>query len=218
MKQGLEQILKKSSGLMARQGYHGTSMRDLARETDRSLGGLYHYFKSKEELIYIINHKGFSSLLELANNLEREKLGSEEKLYAFIHNHLRYFGSHLNELRVMMFGTQHLDFKQGKALVKLKSNYAAIGENIVGTYIKEFSDRRVQKKDISRETYFLFGMMNWIFSWYSAEQHGTGQELIDEVFTTFTRGAAHKKKTDLRAKTKVRDLYRESELWKSMRL
>ena len=43
-RESLQDILDKSSRLMAEVGFHGPTMRDLARATGRSLAGLYHYF------------------------------------------------------------------------------------------------------------------------------------------------------------------------------
>jgi AcrR family transcriptional regulator len=43
-------ILQAAHDLFAEQGYHGTSMRQIAKQADLALGGLYHYFSSKEEV------------------------------------------------------------------------------------------------------------------------------------------------------------------------
>lgn len=195
---------------MARKGYDGTSMRNLAQETGRSLGGLYHYFKNKEELIYVINQRGFSSLLELARTIEQHDLNPEEKLYAFISNHLRYFAAHLDEMRVMMFGTRHLNAKQEKLISQLKNDYGVLGEKIVGSYLKAHSSRKPTKQEVTRETFFLFGMMNWIFSWYSVDEHGGQDVLIDEIFMTFTKGASHKKSKELRIKVNKKESAQEA--------
>jgi AcrR family transcriptional regulator len=53
--EGLCDILKESTKLMANTGFCGTSMRDLAKATGRSLSGLYHHFRSKEDLLYLMN-------------------------------------------------------------------------------------------------------------------------------------------------------------------
>ncbi len=83
-KNGLDGILNECARLMARKSYDGTSMRDLARVTDRSLAGLYHYFKNKEELLFLINHNGFSFLRESARTIHAREIGPEEKLLQFI--------------------------------------------------------------------------------------------------------------------------------------
>src|SRR5512141_1202862 len=78
----LDEILKKSAKLMARQGYHGTSMRDLAETTGHSLSGLYHYLESKDELLFKINERGFSSLLGAAKSISEKDDPPDVKLKA----------------------------------------------------------------------------------------------------------------------------------------
>jgi len=45
-----ERILSKAHRLFTRRGYHGTSMRRIAREAGVSLGNLYNHFRGKEAL------------------------------------------------------------------------------------------------------------------------------------------------------------------------
>ena len=59
MSPGMADILRTSCELMATKGFHGTSMRDLAHATGRSVSGLYHHFQGKEDLLFLINYHGF---------------------------------------------------------------------------------------------------------------------------------------------------------------
>jgi AcrR family transcriptional regulator len=43
--------------LFIKQGYHATSMRDIAQQADVSLGNLYNYFRTKEEMLESIINK-----------------------------------------------------------------------------------------------------------------------------------------------------------------
>ena len=113
----LDKILERSARLMAHRGYHGTSMRDLAEVTGRSLSGLYHYFEGKEDLLYLINRQGFTSLLDMAQSLDG---GPDEKLKSLITRHIEYFADHLEEMRVMMFGTLDLSKDRGLEISQLK--------------------------------------------------------------------------------------------------
>jgi AcrR family transcriptional regulator len=52
-------ILQAAHDLFIEQGYHGTSMRQIAREADIALGGLYNHFASKEavfEAVFMAFH------------------------------------------------------------------------------------------------------------------------------------------------------------------
>ncbi len=193
-----DDILAQSAALMSSQGYHGTSMRDLARTTGRSLSGLYHHFANKEELLYLINERGFSPLLANAERLRGEyRSGNGRPVAAgpasaallcdLIGSHLGYFGSHLNEMRVLMFGTQPMSSAHGQAIRQLKERYTEIFNFAVGQYI-EARREAATATEIERKTYLLFGMMNWIFGWYSLDEHGPVEALAEEIYTTFTKG------------------------------
>lgn len=193
-----DDIVARCAALMARQGYHGASMRDLARTTGRSLSGLYHHFASKEELLFLINERGFSSLLANAERLRSEyrsgsgrpraaRPASAALLCDLIGAHLGYFGSHLNEMRVLMFGTQPMSSAHGEAIRQLKDRYADIVRCAVGEYIGARREP-VTATEVERKTYLLFGMMNWIFGWYSFDEHGPVEALAEEIYTTFTKG------------------------------
>lgn len=184
----LDEILDKSAELMAQLGYHGTSMRDLAQVTGRSLAGLYHYFNSKEELLFLINQRGFTSLLAMSDDLMKRGLSPEDRLSGLIHNHVTYFIDHLNEMRIMTSGTMDMNEDRSRLLWKLKQDYTDQGQTIVGNYIKSQSETPLNSLLISRKTFLLYGMMNWIFGWYSAKDHGTAQEVAEDIFRTFTKG------------------------------
>src|ERR1044071_8613102 len=55
--QKLEHILRTSARIFAEKSYHSTSMRDISRATGMSLAGLYHYCKSKDELLFLIQEQ-----------------------------------------------------------------------------------------------------------------------------------------------------------------
>jgi AcrR family transcriptional regulator len=74
-----EDIMQASLHLFAERGFHGTSMRDIAREADLTEGLIYHYFASKRDLFRaIIEEHSFLPLLrtlpELAAQLDLRAL------------------------------------------------------------------------------------------------------------------------------------------------
>jgi len=185
---GLDQILEQSARLMAKKGYHGTSMRDLAQTTGRSLSGLYHYFSNKDELLYLINSRGFTSIVDMAEKLKSADDSTEHRLKSLISNHVKYFYKHQSEMRVMMFSTQQIDETRSKEIKDLKDKYTHYFTDAVGHYILQMSGEKIEQKLLDRKTYLLFGMMNWVYGWFSTNEHGTVDELIDDIYSTFTEG------------------------------
>jgi len=213
MSEGLEEILTKSSRLMATSGFHGTSMRDLAQETGRSLAGLYHYFRSKEDLLYLINIHGFTTLNNAWETLHVAVDSPREKLYAFVHLHISYFSSHVDEMRVMMWGTQALHLEKARTVQKLKDKYSDAARQIIHAVRHEENNREIDDAQVSRETYLLFGMMNWMPSWYTHREHGTVGQLIDDIYRTFLSGitrAEHDEENLIRLRENLRELHEEN--------
>lgn len=64
-----QRILESALSLFASRGYEKTTMREIAREADCSLGLTYRYFASKEELVLELYRKLVDQLDEQANQL-----------------------------------------------------------------------------------------------------------------------------------------------------
>jgi len=47
-----QEILRTAARLFQQQGYHATSMNDVASALKLSKGGLYHHFQSKDEILF----------------------------------------------------------------------------------------------------------------------------------------------------------------------
>src|SRR5258708_900025 len=60
----LATVLEHAARIFCEKGYEGASMRDLSRATGMSLAGLYHYFESKEELLYLIQKHTFRTIID----------------------------------------------------------------------------------------------------------------------------------------------------------
>ncbi|HEU5265878.1 MAG TPA: TetR/AcrR family transcriptional regulator [Jatrophihabitans sp.] len=51
---GARKLLAAATRHFAERGYHGTSVRDIAKDADMTVAGLYHHFRSKQELLKAI--------------------------------------------------------------------------------------------------------------------------------------------------------------------
>jgi AcrR family transcriptional regulator len=67
-----QQILDAASKCFARNGFHGTSMNELAREAGMSVGHIYHYFEGKEAIIAAIVRREVARQLERFDELRQD--------------------------------------------------------------------------------------------------------------------------------------------------
>src|SRR5437762_6248105 len=129
--QKLEHILRTSARIFAEKSYHSTSMRDISRATGVSLAGLYHYCKSKEELLFLIQDHCFSRVLE---RLEQRVKGIDdpfEKLRIFIDNHLSFFAANMAEMKVLSHEAESLEGDLHQHVSGKKEKYAKLARRIL---------------------------------------------------------------------------------------
>ena len=49
------QIVERASAILFEKGFHGTSIRDIAAACDMSMGQLYHYISSKDDILFLMH-------------------------------------------------------------------------------------------------------------------------------------------------------------------
>jgi TetR/AcrR family transcriptional regulator len=172
----LEKLLAAAAGLMAARGFTETSIRDVAGETGFSLGGMYYYFRNKEDLLFLIQSNTFGSLLALQEESLAAGGTPAERLRRLVHNHLAWFVSHFNELKVCTFELQSLQGEHYDSVAALRRRYFACVAGVVRELTGDDDEARVRHR-----TLFVFGMLNWIFMWYDAERDQPVERLGDEM-------------------------------------
>jgi len=161
--QKLVHVLKTSAAVFAEKGYHSTSMRDISRATKMSLSGLYYYFKSKEELLFLIQDYCFSTVIEDCRRLLEGVDDPVRRLKLLIENHLNYFVNNMNEMKVLSHEANSISRDRFRQINTKKRQYVDLVMKLLDEIARE---NRVDGVDIRVATFSLFGMMNWIYNWY----------------------------------------------------
>ena len=184
--QQLLKILDHATEVFCRKGYEGASMRDIARATGMSLAGMYHYFGSKERLLYLIQKLSFTHILERLPRRLSQAGNSEQQVRAFIFNHLEYFLEHQQAMKVLSHEDEALTGDYAREIAELKRAYYRTCRNLLDQYKKE---NKLQF-DSRTAVLALFGMMNWIYTWYNPRLDGEAWRLAKVMGSIFFRGVA----------------------------
>jgi AcrR family transcriptional regulator len=185
--QKLEFILRNAARIFAEKGYHQTSMRDISRETNVSLAGLYYYCKSKEELLFLIQDNCFGHVLERLEQRLRETTEPIEKLRLVIENHLSFFAANMAEMKVLSHEADSLAGEMHAHVSGKKQQYTKLVRRILSE-VQAQQASSVQKLDLTVATYALFGMMNWIYNWYDPRGKLSVTDLIHNITRLFLNG------------------------------
>ncbi|HEX9787174.1 MAG TPA: TetR/AcrR family transcriptional regulator [Candidatus Binatia bacterium] len=181
----LQLILKASARIFAEKGFHHTSVRDISRATKMSLSGLYYYFTTKEELLFLIQERCFVTLLQRWEQAADPQLDVRARIRAFAENHLSFFLHNMPEMKVMAHEDESLTGEFQDQILVLKRRYVKVIMDLIG----ELQEQRGGKAiDLRVATFALFGMMNWIYTWYQPKRDLPFPQLIEQMLRIYFFG------------------------------
>ncbi|MBK9781036.1 MAG: TetR/AcrR family transcriptional regulator [Anaerolineales bacterium] len=104
--------------LFMEQGYHATSMRQIAEHAELALGGIYNHFKSKEEIFeaIIVDKHPYKKILPLILEAEGETL--EDFLSNAAHVVIKELTSQRYYVKLMLIEIVEFNGAHGAALIK----------------------------------------------------------------------------------------------------
>lgn len=177
-------IAKVAAELFSTKGYIETSVDDIAAAARVTKGGVYHYFASKTEILYFI----CSTYVELDLEGLEQSLGElpdgMEKIRFVVTHHIDHYTHHTAAAKTLLHEAYNLPPKYLKEVRARERRYF----RTVSAVIAEFMGGNPRKGVLTTLTFSLFGMMNWIYSWYDPKGDIGPSELSGLICTLFTNG------------------------------
>lgn len=163
------QILKSAARVFAREGFDRASMTQLARECGISKANIYHYYDSKDAILFDILETYLRDLRDLICGIEIEGLNPSERLHRVVAEILLAYQGVDDEHRVQTSGMSALPEEQQKILRGYQRDMITFLSDIIADIAPEvFSD---DKTKLRSTTMSVFGMLNWYYMWNT----GAGQ-------------------------------------------
>ncbi len=158
-------ILAAAAHVFAAQGYDRASIREVAEQAGVSVPGLYHYVRSKDELLYLIQVHAFESLLERFRHDTRDVTDPVARLDILLRNHLERFLGNLDELRVCSREIDRLTGEHRARIETVQREYFAVAVRI---FVELGQQRGSLTIDPRTAALAMFGSVNWVSTWYRA--------------------------------------------------
>jgi len=162
-------------------------MNDIAAALKLSKGGLYHHFRSKDEILFhIMNHAMDITEARVLTPV-REIADPEERLRALIRLHIQLvLRARDREITVILHENHPLPPGLRKRVNARKKEYIHFVEHLIA----EVQRARNSSVVGSRAAAFaLLGMINWIYQWYRPEGQLQEDDLIRQYTDIFFAGA-----------------------------
>jgi TetR/AcrR family transcriptional regulator len=179
----LDHLLAQAARVFAGNGFHSTTMRDLAAASGMSLAGMYYYVRGKTELLQLIQERSFTQVLDGARSALVAQSDPVDRLHAFIRHHVEYFAAHMAEMKVLSHEADSLTGDGRRRVQAIKRRYVDLLETLL-------RDAAPDEPPLERNAaaYALFGMMNWMYNWYDPSGAVDARRLADLIARIFLGG------------------------------
>jgi AcrR family transcriptional regulator len=178
-------ILDKAAALIARKGFDVATMMDVAKACGTSKSHLYHYFPSKEDLLYAIAHDHITRQAADLLRIVHEPLPADQRFERFIDSFMQGAAKSRDEHIILMNDLKYLPPVQLKEIRKLEVEMTALLEGL----LREMNPQLMAEERV-RTPYalLLYGMMIWTFSWYRRNGPIPPAELARRISELFVHG------------------------------
>lgn len=155
-------ILDSAAAVFAEQGMDKASMAQIASHSGVSKALLYHYYPSKDALIFAIIQSHLSNLDIAITAADRPDLAPPARLEALVAAVLDTYKGADNHHKVQLNAAPLLNDSQRAALRNLERRIVAH----FSTLLRQINPALSESALLMPVTMSLFGMMNWVYTWF----------------------------------------------------
>jgi TetR/AcrR family transcriptional regulator, cholesterol catabolism regulator len=180
-----EQILERASDLFAREGYQSTSLMDLANAADIAKATLFHYFTTKEQILFEL----YTQAMELALATIRSVPPADDpavELQGMLQRHALLIMNNQSLFSVFFAEENGLESDHLASVHRQQAEYLNfVAERIIALQ----RTKRVSKKIHPRvAAQSMLGIGSWTYKWYENDKAMSAREIADFVAGIALRG------------------------------
>ncbi len=180
-----EAILRASARAFSTGGVDRTSMGQIAAACGVSKALLYHYYESKDALIFDIIRDHLEELLAAVEAADREDAAPEERLRLLVHATLEKYADRDDQHKIQIEALSNLPEDRAE---HLRGVERAIVRKFAGV-IAELNPRLASgDARLTPATMSLFGILNWVYMWFRPGGRISRAEYADMAARLFVGG------------------------------
>lgn len=179
-------ILRTSAQLFAMHGYEATSLDMIAEQLGMHKATLYHYIKSKDEVLYQCLVRSFEDLDQVIVQMHDRTVPVLDRLRAFAislsHAQNNDFGRCL-----VLVGARPLEIMESSGIRQFQKKLDTTVRDLVTEGIASGDIKPCNPGLVSA---MLFGTLNWVPQWFKDSGKLSLEEVVDSFMTMLTHGIA----------------------------
>ncbi len=185
-----DEILNVAAGCFAERSYPATSMNDIAAACGTSKARLYHYYESKESILFDLLDRYTQKLLLIVGQVEaqaqRKALDERATLHELVRAFLREYETSATRHAALLGSTQFLGEQQREVILDRQRDVVSA----VTRFLCRAYPERLNARNQTAITMTLFGMINWTFTWLRPGGPMSYADFANEVIRLLDQGLA----------------------------
>lgn len=165
-------IVEAAARLYARRGFQGASIADLAKACRTSKSLIYHYFPSKDDILYKVMADHLDALVAAAADATRGGT-PEEKLRALVRSFMRLYVGAQDSHKVLLNELDNLPPARRAEVVDKQRRIIAALERLVREIRPDTGPLALPV------TMLFFGMINWTHTWFRPTGRVSAESLAE---------------------------------------
>ena len=167
-------IVQQAAELYARRGFPGASIADLAEACGASKSSIYHYYPSKEDILFDVMESHIGELEAAADEVTAGSADAPEKLRALGRAFMgRYAGAAARQ-KVLLNELDHLPPARRAEIVTRQRRLVATVEGLLAEIQPGLGSRLARPAAM-----LFFGMINWTHTWFDPAGPAKVEEVAD---------------------------------------
>ncbi|MGA0570272.1 TetR/AcrR family transcriptional regulator [Variovorax sp. VNK109] len=183
-----EEILEVAAQCFADRSYPAASMNDIALACGASKARLYHYYESKEAILFDLLDRYTQQLLAIIAQAEataqRRNLDDRAALHELIRAFLQEYETSATRHIALLHDTKFLGEAQRDLILDRQRDVVSA----VTRFLRRAYPKRLKASNQTAVTMMLFGMINWTFTWLRPGGPMSYAAFAEEVVSVIDKG------------------------------
>jgi AcrR family transcriptional regulator len=174
----LQAIVEEAARLFARDGFNGTAVSDIAKACSMSKSLLYHYYPSKEDLLYAVMSAHVETLVADVETIGPDEGLPADELRRVLGLFMQHYIGASDQQKVLLNELENLPPERRSEIVaKQRRIVDSVQKVLVAARPELDKDEGMARA----RTMLLFGMLNWTMTWYDSEGAVEPARLVDAM-------------------------------------
>lgn len=173
-----EAIIDAAAFMIAKYGFFGASMAEIAKSCHLSKPALYHYFAAKEDVLFAIMEDHVVELVEISKSVSASHLPPRDKLVRLCRNFMICYTGAKERHIVLLNELSKLRPVDHDVIV---SQQRQILDHVFAILTELRPDLRGNPRLKMPAAMLVMGMLNWTYTWFDADGDLSSQDFADMV-------------------------------------